>query len=74
MEPEGSLPCSQNLSTGPYPEPSQSSSYHSHPTTRRNILILSTHLYRCLPSGSFPSGFPASILYKNEMCSEYKLQ
>jgi hypothetical protein len=28
MEPEGSLPCSQDPSTGPYPEPDQSNSYH----------------------------------------------
>jgi hypothetical protein len=28
MEPEGSLPCSQGPSTGPYPEPDQSSPYH----------------------------------------------
>jgi hypothetical protein len=28
MEPEGSLPCSQGPSTGPYPEPDQSSPCH----------------------------------------------
>jgi hypothetical protein len=28
MEPEGSLPCSQDPSTGPYPEPDQYNPYH----------------------------------------------
>jgi hypothetical protein len=29
MEPEGSLPCSQEPSTGPFPEPDQSNAYHT---------------------------------------------
>jgi hypothetical protein len=28
MEPEGSLPCSQEPSSGPYDEPDQSNSYY----------------------------------------------
>jgi hypothetical protein len=46
MEPEGSIPNSQELSTCSYPEPDQSS-----PTSPRSILILSTHLRLGLPSG-----------------------
>jgi hypothetical protein len=61
MEPEGSLPCSQKPSTGPYPEPDESRPYH--PVFLRSILILSTHLRLGLPSGLFPSGFPTNILY-----------
>jgi hypothetical protein len=39
MEPEGSLPCSQEPSTGPYPEPDQSSPYHA---THFNIILQPT--------------------------------
>jgi hypothetical protein len=40
-EPEGSSPCSQELSTGPYPEPVWSSPYHP-------ILSLDGNLSLCL--------------------------
>ena len=42
MEPEGSLPYSQEPATYPYPEPDQSIPYPFHPTPWRSILILSS--------------------------------
>jgi hypothetical protein len=63
MGPEGSLPSSQEPSTGPYPEPDQSSPHHPILSLLRSILILPTHLRLGLPSGLFPSGFPTNILY-----------
>jgi hypothetical protein len=69
-EPEGSLPCSQEPSGGPYPEPDRSSNYHpslsgcgSLSLSLRSILILSTYLRLGLPSGLFPSVFPTNIIY-----------
>jgi hypothetical protein len=50
MEPEGPLPNSQEPTTCHYPEPYQSSPC-LHPTSRRSILILSSHLHLGLPSG-----------------------
>ena len=38
-------------------------SIHPHPTSRRSILLLSTHLRLGFPSGLFPSGFPTKTLY-----------
>jgi hypothetical protein len=58
MEPEGSMPCSQEPSTGPYPEP-----HPSNPISLRSILILTTHLRLGIPIGLFPSGFPTNILH-----------
>jgi len=37
---------------------------HPHPTSRISVLIISSHLSLGLPSGLFPSGFPAKTLYE----------
>jgi len=62
MEPEGSLPHSQEPATCSFSEPDQSSPC-LHPTSWIFILILSSHLYQGLPSGLFPSGFPTKTMY-----------
>ena len=49
MEPEDSLPCSQDPVTCPYPELDQ-----SHPTFWRSILVLFSHLRLGLQSDLFP--------------------
>jgi hypothetical protein len=61
MEPEGSIPCSQEPSIDPYPEPYPSNQLHA--ISLISILILSAHLHPGLPSGLFHSGFPTNILY-----------
>jgi hypothetical protein len=63
MEPKGSLPSSQEPSTGPYPEPDQSNRYYPIRSLLRSILVLSTQLRLGLPSGLLPSSFPTNILY-----------
>jgi hypothetical protein len=63
MEPERSLPHSQEPATCPYPEPDLSSSGHPIPLLLRSILILSSHLSHGLLSRLFPSDLPAKTLY-----------
>jgi hypothetical protein len=60
--PEGSLPCSQQLSTGPYPKPDQSSTYHPI-LSLYDPFIMNPQLRLGLLSVLFPSGFPIKILY-----------
>ena len=62
MEAESSLPHSQEHTTCPYPEPDQSSPC-LHPTSRRSILILPSHLRLGFPSCLFHSGFLAKTVY-----------
>jgi len=56
---EGSLLCSQEPVTGPYPEPDEFSPHFSTPFP---ILILSSYLCLDLPSRIFPSDFPTKTL------------
>ena len=46
----------------PVPILSQLHPGSTHPTSRRSILILSSHLRLGLPNGLFPSGFPTRTL------------
>jgi hypothetical protein len=62
MEPEGSLPCSQQPTPCPYLEPDQfSSNPHSFPS--RSILILNSHLRLGIPSRLLPSTYHTQTLH-----------
>jgi len=63
MESEGSLPHLQMPATCPNPQPDQSSSCLSNPTSWISTIILSSHLRLGLPSGLFPSCFPTKTMY-----------
>jgi hypothetical protein len=60
MEPEGSLPCSQQPATGPYPKPDASS---PHPS-----FLISFHLRLGLPIGLFHASFLTVIFYEFVAC------
>jgi len=61
MGPEGSLPGSQNPTTGSYTE-RDAASPHSINISLRQILILSLYLRLDLPSCLFPADFSTKIL------------
>jgi hypothetical protein len=62
MEPEGSLPCSQELATVTYPEPDESNPRLA-TFSPRSVLIFYSHLRLGVPIGLFPLGFPTKLLY-----------
>jgi len=62
VEPRGSLLCSQEPASCPYPEPDQSS-LHLPTISPTSILILSSHLCLVLLSSLFLSVFPTKFFY-----------
>ena len=62
MEPGGSMPHSQGLSSNPYPEPKLTQFLVLIPISLTSILILSSHLRLGLPEGLFTADVPVKIL------------
>jgi hypothetical protein len=60
MEPEGSLPCSQEPAASPYTPPDQSTPTYA--ISLRFVLVISSQLRLVLPSNIFRSGFPTRTL------------
>jgi hypothetical protein len=60
-ESQGSLPHLQKPAACPYTKPDRPSPCH--PTSRKSILILSSHLRLGIPSSLLSSGFPVKTLY-----------
>jgi hypothetical protein len=63
MEPEGSVPCSQDPATGPYPEPDESGPHHDIVST----LILLFHPRLGLPRDIFPIFFVQAFCNFSDM-------
>ena len=64
MESEGSLPQLQAPATCPLPWARSIQPMLPHHTSWRPLLILSSHLLLCLPSGLFPPGLTTKTLYE----------
>jgi hypothetical protein len=62
MEPEGSLLCSREPSSSPYPEPDEASPYRPILFLLRSMLMLSSHVRLDLPGGLFPSNFSTKTI------------
>jgi len=73
MEPEVPLQCLQGPTTDPNPEPDEPSPHSPTLISLRSIIILSSHVHLCLPSGLFPSGFPTELLYASPMHATYPI-
>jgi hypothetical protein len=70
MEPEGSLPRSQEPETFSFASARSIQSRPSKPTSLRSVSVSSFHLRLSLPSSLFRSGFPTKTLYAKNISSK----